>query len=120
DDPLLAIFARSRGPARYPGSLAGQVELVEQVLGGKAPGTELYLPPRVRRQLETERQRHAAAVLDRKQAALFEAHTRAEVDAALRLIERYKLRGVLIGPEEIKPFLPDIHRLGLGLVPRRV
>jgi imidazolonepropionase-like amidohydrolase len=112
------LGGRSEGPARYPGSLAGQVELVEQVLGGKAPETGLYLPRRVREQIDAERRRQVAALLDRKQVALFEAHTRAEVDAALQLIARFKLRGVLVGPEEIKPFLGEIKRLGVGIVAR--
>jgi imidazolonepropionase-like amidohydrolase len=112
------LAVRSEGPARYPGSLAGQVELVEQVLGGKAPATGLYLPRRVREQIEAERRRQLAALLERKQVALFEAHTRAEVDAALRLIARFKLRGVLVGPEEIKPSLGEIKRLGVGVVAR--
>src|SRR5262249_51276694 len=42
----------------------------------------------------------------------------AEVDAALQLIARYKLRGVLVGPEEVKPFLGEIKRLGVGIVAR--
>jgi imidazolonepropionase-like amidohydrolase len=108
------------GPARYPGSLAGQVELIEQVLSGKAPNTDLYLPARVRQQIQTERRRQIAALLERKQVAFFEAQTRAEVDAALRLIERFKLRGVLVGPEEIKPFLEEIKRLGVVIVARPV
>ena len=119
DEP--AFFSRRGlrgGPARYPGSLAGQVELIEQVLSGKAPGTDLYLPSRVRQQVLTERRRPIAAVLEQKQVAFFEAQTRAEVDAALRLIERFKLRGVLVGPEAIKPFLEDIKRLGVGIVAR--
>src|SRR5262249_29367723 len=59
-------------------------------------------------------------VVDGKRVAFFEAQTRAEVDAALHLIGRFKLRGVLVGPEEIKPFLADIKRLGVGIVSRPV
>jgi imidazolonepropionase-like amidohydrolase len=114
--PLAAI--RAQGPERYPGSLAGQVELIEQALNGKAPPTELYLPRRVAEQIDAERRRRMADVLQRKQVALFESHTRAEVDAALQLIARYKLRGVLVGPEEVKPFLGEIKRLGVGIVAR--
>jgi imidazolonepropionase-like amidohydrolase len=120
DDIISAVLGRARGPSRYPGSLAGQVELIEQVLGGKAPATELYVPARVREQIDAERRRAVALLLERKQVAFFEAHTRAEVDAALRLIERFKLRGVLIHPEEVRPFLDDIKRLGVGIVARPV
>src|SRR5207237_2561571 len=106
--PLASVSGRARGPARYPGSLAGQVELVDQVLSGKSPATNLYLPPRVQQEIDKERRRRVAAVLEGKQVALFEAHTRAEVEAALNLIDRFKLRGVLLYPEEIKPFLAEI------------
>ncbi len=114
--PLAAI--RAQGPERYPGSLAGQVELIEQALSGKAPPTELYLPRRVAEQIDAERRRRMAEVLQRKQVALFEAHTRAEVDAALQIVARFKLRAVLVGPEEVRPFLAEIKRLGVGIVAR--
>jgi imidazolonepropionase-like amidohydrolase len=106
------------GPARYPGSLAGQVELIERVLSGKAPSTELYLPLRVRQQIQSERRKHMNTLLERKEVAFFEARTRAEVDAALHLIARFNLRGVLVGPEQIRPFLDEIKRLGVGIVAR--
>jgi imidazolonepropionase-like amidohydrolase len=108
------------GPARYPGSLAGQVELIDQALSGKGPASEVYAPAGVRQQIQTERRRQMTALLKQKQAALFEAHSRAEVDAALRLIARFKLRGVLVGPEEIKPFLGEIKALGVGIVAGKV
>jgi imidazolonepropionase-like amidohydrolase len=122
-EDTLPTFTGGRGrtgPPRYPGSLAGQVELVEQALADKAAGTELYLPAQVRQQIQAERKKQVAALLERKQVAYFEVSTRAEVGAALQLIERFKLRGMLIGPEEIKPFLADIKRLGVGIVARPV
>jgi imidazolonepropionase-like amidohydrolase len=121
DDGFPAFLGGGRGgPPRYPGSLAGQVELIEQVLAGKEPETELYLPARIQQQIQAERRRHVAALVERKQIAFFEAHSRAEVDAALQLIERFELRAVLVGPDEIKPFLADIKRLGVGIVVRPV
>jgi imidazolonepropionase-like amidohydrolase len=116
EDVATFLFGRPRGPARYPGSLAGQVELIAQALGGKAPPTELYVPRLVREQMQLERRRQVAALRERKLVAFFEAHTRVEVDAALRLIARFELRGVLVGPEELKPFLEEILRLGVGIV----
>lgn len=120
-DELSAFaFRGARGPARYPGSLAGQVELIEHVFNGKGPVTDLYVPSRVRQQIQSERRRQITALLERKQVALFEVQTRAEVEAALRLIRRFKLRGVLVGPEEIKPFLSEIKTLGVGIAARPV
>ncbi|MCI0455457.1 MAG: amidohydrolase family protein, partial [Gemmataceae bacterium] len=119
DNPVSRFLGGGfRGASRYPASLAGQVELVERALSGKAPATELYLPSRVRQQLQAERRRHLTAVLERKQVAFLEAHTRAEVDAALQLIARFQLRGVLVGPQELRPFLEEIKQLGVGIVAR--
>jgi imidazolonepropionase-like amidohydrolase len=121
DDPIaLALGRRNQGPSRYPGSLAGQVELIEQVLNGKGPGTELYLPRRVREQIQAQRRRQVVGLREKKLVAYFEAHTRAEVAAALQLIGRFELRGVLVGAEEITPFLDEIKKLGVGVVARPV
>jgi imidazolonepropionase-like amidohydrolase len=103
-------------PSRYPGSLAGQIELVEHVLSGRPEPSELYVPARVRQQLMAERGKHAAALLERQATAYFEVHTRAEVNAALQLIGRFKLRGALIGPQDIRPFVDEMKRLGVGIV----
>lgn len=120
DDLSNLLTGRLGAPARYPGSLTGQVELIEQVLSGKGTDTELYLPRRIREQIRAERSRQVAALRERKLVACFEAQTRAEVGAALRLIERYELRGVLLGPEEIAPFLDDLKRLKVAIVARPV
>ena len=73
-EDVLPIQTRQvRGPARYPGSLAGQVELLEHVLSGTNSSTALYLPTRVREQIQSERRRQIAAVLERKQVGFFEA-----------------------------------------------
>lgn len=105
-----------RNAPRYPGSLGGQIQLIEQVLSGKAPSTEIYVPRGVRQQMQTARERSLKPLLERKGIAFFEARTRAEIGAALNLIERFKLRGVLVNPEEIRPYLDDIKRLGVGIV----
>jgi imidazolonepropionase-like amidohydrolase len=119
-DDVPPAFAGRRGgranPPRFPGSLGGQIQLIEQVLGGKAPSTELYVPNRVRQQIQHARDHAIKPLLERKSVAFFEAHNRAEVGAALQLIERFKLKGVLVNPVEIRPYLDDIKRLGVGIV----
>ena len=110
---------RGRGAAaapRYPGSLSGQIQLIEQVLSGKAPSTELYVPKGVRLQIEHAREHSVKPLLERKGVAFFEAHTRTEIAAALQLIERFKLRGVLVNPVEIRPYIDEMKRLGVGII----
>jgi imidazolonepropionase-like amidohydrolase len=70
--------------------------------------------------LDSERRRHVEALLDRKHAALFQVRDEAEIDVALQLIAKYKLRGVLLGAEEFRSFLPEIKRLEVGLIARPV
>ena len=120
EDALPAFGGRrGRGAAaapRYPGSLGGQIQLIEQVLSGKAPSTELYVPKGIRVQIENARQHSVKPLLERKGIAFFEAHTRTEIAAALQLIERFKLRGVLVNPVEIRPYLDAMKRLGVGII----
>ena len=104
------------GAPRYPGSLGGQIQLIEQVLSGKAPGTELYVPKGVRQQIQNAREHSVKPLLERKGIAFFEAHSRTEIGAALQLIERFKLRAVLVNPAEIRPNIDDIKRLGVGII----
>lgn len=121
EDGLPAFLQAARGgPPRYPASLAGQVELIEQVLSGKAAPTELYVPAGIRQQIQAERRRNVAGLLEKKQVAYFEVRSRAETDAALRLVKRFGLRAVLVGPEEVRPFLEPIKRLGVGVAARPV
>jgi imidazolonepropionase-like amidohydrolase len=112
--------SRASAAARYPASLTGQVELIEMVLDGKGPTTELYLPRRVRDQMQAERRRQITALRERKLVACFEAQTRAEIAAALQLIERFELRAVLLGAEEVGSFTEDIRRLKVGIVARPI
>jgi imidazolonepropionase-like amidohydrolase len=120
DDALSGFGGRrgggGRNAPRYPGSLGGQIQLIEQVLSGQAPSSELYVPPGVRQQMQTARENLVKPLLEQKGIAFFEAHDRAEIGAALHLIERFKLRAVLVNPVELASFLDDIKRLGVGIV----
>ena len=108
--------AAGQGLHAIPAAWARQIQLIEQVLSGKAPSTELYVPRGVRQQIQHAREHSVKPLLEGKGIAFFEAHTRTEIAAALHLIERFKLHGVLINPVEIGPYLDDIKRLGVGIV----
>jgi imidazolonepropionase-like amidohydrolase len=120
--PQFVLTASARDTERFPASLAGQVEFVDGRLRSEEPKTSLYLPPAVRSRLLALRARSLDAARDRKQVALFEAQTRAEVRAALRLTTDHKLRGVLVGPRNLDELADTIRQARVGIVaaPARV
>lgn len=114
------LTAAARRSERFPASLGGQFEFIAAVFAGQSPGTALFVPDAIGRQLGLERRRHVDTLLARERVAFFEADGAAEIEAALRIIERFKLRGVLVAPEDVRPFLDDIRRLGVGIIARPV
>ncbi len=95
---VLTAAARSRD--RYPVSLAGQYALVADRLRGASSDTALYLPDPIRRALLAQRERTLEAVRSRSWPMLLEAQTRAEIEAAVRLVEECRVRGILVHPRE--------------------
>src|SRR5262249_2965710 len=56
------LSSAARNAERYPASLAGQVEFLEERLAGGAPETELYLPTALRTALLARREKGIAPV----------------------------------------------------------
>src|SRR5262249_10912319 len=108
--------AAARNNERYPISLAGQVELIDARLRSEPTDTNLYLPPAVRASLLAQRDRVLEQVKTRKLAACFEAQTRAEIQAALRLISEHKLRGVLLMPREVEDLTDEIRTARVAVI----
>jgi len=114
------LSASARDAARYPGSLVGQVELIRDVLQAKGAPSRLFAPVAIGQALLDERKQRIKSVLRKRTTALFEAHSSAEIRAAIRLVERFEIRGVLINPEDVTPFIDDLRRLDIGVVARPV
>ena len=112
----LVLTGSARDRERYPVSLAGEIEFIEARLRGGPDATRLYVPIGIRSALLAERARALAALRERKLAAWFEAHTRAEVRAALRLISDHNLRGVLLMPRQLDGLVDEIRAAGVGVV----
>lgn len=110
------LTASARNRERYPVSLAGQVALIDSRLRLAVADTNLYLPPAVRNALLAQRDRTMQAVRDRRLAAVFEAQTRAEIRAALRLIAEHKLRGVLLMPREVDELADEIRQASVAVI----
>jgi imidazolonepropionase-like amidohydrolase len=110
------LTSEARNSERYPASLVGQIELVRNRLRGEPSATKLYLPDAMRMALLTQRDQNLAAVRAGRSTAFFEAHTRAEIRAALRLIGEYKLRGVIVGPKQLDDVADEIRAAGVAVV----
>jgi hypothetical protein len=112
----LVLTDAARDRERYPSSLAGQIELVGQRLRGTPSRTDLYLPPAVKASLLAQRDEALEAVRYRRAVAFVEAHTRAEIRAAARLIAEHKLRGVLLAPRHVGGLEDDIRRSASAVI----
>jgi imidazolonepropionase-like amidohydrolase len=110
------LTADARNSERYPASLVGQIELIGDRLRGVPSKTQLYLPAAVSNALLAQREQNFATVRNGRATAFFEAHTRAEVRAALRLIAEFKLRGVIVQPKQIDDMSDEIRAAGVSVI----
>lgn len=116
----LVMSSSSRNAARFPSALSGQVNLLDRYFSGEDLTTRLYVPGSI----EAAMDQRAAAILDAMKSgalrAVFEAETDNEIRAALDMMEKYKLKGVLLHPREIAASADRIRRMGVGIVARTV
>lgn len=110
------LSSAARHTDRYPASLVGQVELINDRLRGAPSKTELFIPFQIAKTLLAERDKNLDSVRQGKMAAHFEASSRAEVRDALRIIAEHKLRGVILMPKQLDDLLDDIRGAGVGVV----
>ncbi|RUL86457.1 hypothetical protein TsocGM_15915 [Tautonia sociabilis] len=114
----LVLSESSRNIERYPASLPGQVALVRAFLGlegGEDPSArrrlDYYLSSPVIDRLDAIRRDRAEEIRSGSAAALFEAESPAEVEAALDLAETLGVRAVLVGPGAIEEHPARVSRL---------
>ena len=88
----IVVNDSSRRPDRFPSSLVGQVKLVRELLDGKVNPSRLYIPGESLDRLSQSKQNVATQLVSGKQLALFQVSSDAEVNAALSIIEQFKLK----------------------------
>jgi imidazolonepropionase-like amidohydrolase len=111
---VLTAAARSR--ERFPVSLAGQIKLIDDRLRGAPSSTQIYLPPSIEKSMLGERDRVLYAVRNQQLTAAFEAQTRTELRAALRLAAEHRLRCVLVSPRELDGLAAEIRQANAAVV----
>ncbi len=107
-----------RNVNRFPSSITGQTAMLDAMFGGQIPRSRMFVSSAVRRSLRAEKQSGVQALLRNQRKALFEVETPLEIEAALRIAEKYKLGGALIGSEEFGQYEKEIKNSGLGLIIR--
>ncbi len=109
------LTSGSRNPERFPSSLSGQVQCIQDALMGKACPTRFKLPGVAAETLARERQRQLKAVTEGR-PVMIEATTRAEIGAALRLMESHQLSGSLIAARELGSHAEALAARNIGIV----
>jgi imidazolonepropionase-like amidohydrolase len=119
--PCFSLVDEGRNASRYPSSLSGQIEAIERFLTGSGPEIRLVMPDDLRTRLDADRRRLVQDALPVGNAAplkptFFLTRSVAEVDAALELSRRFKLRPVLAGVTELAPRLAEIKAAGAAVL----
>lgn len=111
-----SLIAAARDRERYPVSLGGQVEFIDERLRGESGESLLHMPPSLKAAILGERERTLRALREQKSPAWFDAQDRTEIRAALRLIGEHKLRGVLLMPKQVEELTDEIRSSGAAVV----
>ncbi|MEZ6135201.1 MAG: amidohydrolase family protein [Pirellulaceae bacterium] len=112
----LVLASRARSADRFPSSLAGQLQLLQQALSGVLLDTQVYLPTAVEQNFAQRRAATLKSTASGEIFSLIEAESDAELRAALDLVERFKLKAAVLGAQQLRPFIPRMQALGVGVV----
>ncbi len=112
------LTSSARSTERFPSSLAGQLQLVKESLGGQLLDTRLYLPEVVQERLAKQRVDKLTSVASGKTWTLLAVSSDADIRAALDLVEHQKLKAALLGAVQLEPFLERIKALNLSVIAR--
>lgn len=112
----LVLSSASRSTSRFPSSLAGQLQFIDQSFAGELLDTRLYLPDAVVARLEKRRLAGLKTIKSGKTPALIVANDPAEIRGALELVQSLGLNASLMGGRELKNFLPELKKLGVRVI----
>ena len=112
------LSGSSRSANRFPSALSGQVDLLRRYFDGEDFDTRLFVPGSIEAAMDEKAEKLLASLKSGKTIAVFEAGTDAEVRAALDIIEEFKLKGVLLEPQDIRNSMERITSLGVGIIAR--
>lgn len=112
------LAASARNDQRYPGSLVGQIQMLDTMFAGQTPETRLYVPPAVAQAIMRDRRTNIEAVVTGGRRCMIAAESNAEVAAALQLIKAHKLHAALLGPTRFQGLIPEMAGAEVGIIAR--
>ncbi|GAB5404121.1 MAG: hypothetical protein Aurels2KO_23520 [Aureliella sp.] len=110
----------ARSISRFPSSLAGQSQLIQQSLNGQLLDTRLYIPQAAQERLAKERLDRLKSIASGETLAVIAASSNADMRAALDLIESRKLKAAIIGPQQLTPFVDRLKSLNVTVIARPI
>ncbi|MFK7822412.1 MAG: amidohydrolase family protein [Planctomycetaceae bacterium] len=114
------LSSDARSTNRFPSALSGQVDLLERYFSGEDFDSRLFVPGSIENMMDKKAAAHLESIKSGKTIAVFEAESDAEIRAALDLIEKFKLKAVLLEPRDIRDSIDRIKSLGVGIIARAV
>lgn len=114
----LVLTSAARNPSRFPSSLAGQLQMLNQSIAGKLLETRDYLPKPLETRLVAARAASFAAIVGGEQAVIIAAESDAEIKSALGLIEKHNLKAALLAPRQLSPFIAQLKQLNVAVIAR--
>lgn len=92
----------ARNPGRFPSSLAGQIQMLQELFGAGSSETRLFLPEVVSTWWRETSRSKVAKLRDRSLVSLFVVRDGAELDACIRLTKQWELRSAVYGIKSIR------------------
>ncbi|MCR9201991.1 MAG: amidohydrolase family protein [Planctomycetaceae bacterium] len=113
---VLSSASRSRN--RFPAALSGQLQVLDAFFSGQSSASSLYVPEVVQRRLDAQQTALLKSLKGGRTAALMEASSAAEVEAALTLADRFQLRALILNPQDLDGAAELLKTTKAGLVVR--
>lgn len=112
----IVLSAEARSADRFPSSLAGQVKFVRDALSLNVEPSRLFIPEKTTEYLTSQKQDVMKNLLEQSKVAFFWASNDAELEAALQIVEQFKLKAAVAGHRDIGKHAERLKALNVSVV----
>jgi imidazolonepropionase-like amidohydrolase len=115
---LVVLSGAARSRDRFPASLAGQIQLVNNAWQGEADKIPLFLPAAALSVFEQAQVSRREQISRGDRRVVFHAESDAEATAAIKLAETWKLAGSLLAPDQLEPIMSQLSAAKMAVIAR--